>query len=110
MRQSPLLVKADGMPNWLTTTLAWLRKNLLLLVILGTFADFLVFGGQGFQIHILNSQAAQLQSQQSQLNIVSRKSDCWSHVLDVAINKAPLTKKAKDALTAEAKRCARLPG
>ena len=73
-----------------------------LAIAVGALLDIAVFGVQGFQIHILNRQ-------QTQINHNAAKNDCWSHVLDLALNEAPVRGATKASLTAAARICARIP-
>ncbi len=70
-------------------------NKLMVAVIVGAMLDLGVAAAQGYQFQ--------------QLQHVSAKSKCWSQVLDDALNKAPVTRTTKAALTAEAHRCAKLP-
>lgn len=81
-------------------------KNLARLAILGAVLDLAVFGVQGYQIHVLNDQ-------QAQITLNSQKNDCWSAVLDNAIKHAKAQKQQsqayQNALLMQARHCVKLP-
>lgn len=87
----------------------FLERHVLALVLIDILAALVVFGVQGLQIHTLNSQQTQLSSQQVQIDHNSQKNNCWSHLLDQAVTKAPIQPASKSHLLAEAQRCVRLP-
>lgn len=79
-----------------------MKEHLLVLVVVGTLADVGVFGVQGYQIHVLNNQQAQISQN-------AEKSSCWAHILDEAISKPHLSKADKARLTVRGQACRHLP-
>ena len=82
--------------------IAWLKRWALILILADVTLGLVIFGVQGYQIHVLNDQ-------QTQINNNAAKNDCWSHVLDQAISRAPLSTSSRAQITVEARRCVQIP-
>lgn len=85
------------------TLLKKIGEYVVVIVLADVILGLTIFGIQGYQIHRLNDQQAQITAN-------ALKNDCWSSVLDQALNKSPLSKQAKATLKIDAKYCASLPG
>ncbi len=73
----------------------WVKQNVALVVALDVVLSLGLFGV--------------IQTQVSQINANSAKTDCWSHVLDQAVSHAPLKAPTRAMLEDEARACASLP-
>lgn len=84
-------------------------KTAVLIITLDVVLSLVIFGVQAWQIHILNSQQAQLSQQNIAITLNAAKNDCWSAILDKALKTPTIDPEQKAALIKQARKCIKLP-
>lgn len=97
------------MMTWVKSSWKWLKHHWFTVVCFGVVLDLAISSILLLQQNYINGQQAQITRNQQQINQNQAISQCWNHVLTVAVHDH-LTSKQRAALIVEANHCADLTG